>query len=156
MRVGHHNHIPIFLQVDEAVSKPPSPFKFNSHWLKDPKFKDLVQSEWKHIKIHMEYDAMFQFSESLNRIKRKIIEWAKGKYKDSQECQLWTLEEDIANIFKSNKNGVFSEEELGNFKQKKASNKVLLDWKEAKWRPNSKSDLVKVMQTIVSFTIMIK
>ena len=42
---------------------------------------------------------MFQFSDYLNRIKRKTIEQAKEKFKDYQEM-IRDVEEDIVNIFK--------------------------------------------------------
>ena len=68
---------------------------------------------------------MYQFSDNLKIIKRKTIEWEKIKFKYSQK-QVWILEEDIANIFNSNMNCIFSELELKNLNMKEDAKKELM------------------------------
>jgi hypothetical protein len=78
------NHVPICFQVGSVAYKPLSPFKYKSHCLIELEFKELVQSEWKHIDSQLEDSTTYQFSDNLKTIKGKSIEWAKAKYKDSQ------------------------------------------------------------------------
>ena len=40
---GISDHSPIFFEMRGRTRKPPSPFKFNSGWLKDSSFCDLVK-----------------------------------------------------------------------------------------------------------------
>jgi hypothetical protein len=40
------NHSVIVLELDNATSHPPSPFKFNSHWLEHLDYLHLMTSSW--------------------------------------------------------------------------------------------------------------
>jgi hypothetical protein len=43
---GESDHFPIFLELAGASRKPTSPFKFNSAWLKEESFLNLVKEVW--------------------------------------------------------------------------------------------------------------
>jgi hypothetical protein len=94
--------------VGDIIPKPPGPFKFTYHWPKDPKFRELVQNEGRHIDNQLEDLVVFHFSDILKGIKRKTIEWATIYFKDSLE-HIQSLEEDIENNYNSNMNGIFNE-----------------------------------------------
>jgi hypothetical protein len=83
-------------------------------------------SEWNHVDNIREDLAMFEFSDNLNTIKNKTMASEKSKYNDSQEH---ILEKYIVNIFKSNLNGIFNEEELENLKVKQPK-EICWTWKK--------------------------
>jgi hypothetical protein len=41
---GDSDHLPIILQLKKENNKPPSSFKFNSKWIEDKGFINLVRS----------------------------------------------------------------------------------------------------------------
>jgi hypothetical protein len=73
---GESNHHPIFLEVVGGSRKSMSPFKFNSAWLKEEEFLNLVKELWNPI-IQEEW-AMVQFSQNLF-LKKATIDWARKK-----------------------------------------------------------------------------
>lgn len=62
---GAFDHVPIFLQVEVFTSKPLGPFKFNSHWLLDQEFKEMVKNECKDYDNKAKDFTMFRFSDNL-------------------------------------------------------------------------------------------
>jgi hypothetical protein len=65
---GESDHHPIFLEVAGDSRKPSSPFKFNSAWLKEEEFLNLVKELWN--PIIQEERAMVQFSQNLKNLKK--------------------------------------------------------------------------------------
>lgn len=43
---GEYDHSWIILQIGSKNKKPPTAFKFNSTWLEDQEFCDIVRTEW--------------------------------------------------------------------------------------------------------------
>jgi hypothetical protein len=46
---GYLGSLPIFFELALGSKNPPSPFKFNSEWLKDEIFSTLVKDLWQPI-----------------------------------------------------------------------------------------------------------
>jgi hypothetical protein len=54
-----------------------SPFKFNSTWLKEEDFLNLVKEVW--IPMDRRDRVAVQFVQNLKRLKKDTMEWAKRK-----------------------------------------------------------------------------
>jgi hypothetical protein len=74
---GDSDHHPVFLEVSRRPKKPMSPFKFNSAWLQEEDFLNLVKEVW--IPIGQEGRVAVQFVQNLKRLKKATMEWAKRK-----------------------------------------------------------------------------
>ena len=66
---GESDHCPIFFEIQGRSRKPPSPFKFNPEWLKDPSFCQLVQDLWIPITYGSRHFAGVLFMDNLSRVK---------------------------------------------------------------------------------------
>jgi len=76
---GISDHCPIFLEFRGRRRKPPSPFKFNSSWLKEEGFQSLVKEMWNpHPQNSLEH-AGVHFYQNLKRLKEATISWAHAK-----------------------------------------------------------------------------
>jgi hypothetical protein len=60
---GESDHYPIFLEVAGNTRKPTSPFKFNSAWLKEEEFINLVKEIW--IPLTKKNGQLTQFAQNL-------------------------------------------------------------------------------------------
>lgn len=74
---GESDHNPIMLEIRSEVRKPPSPFKFNSAWISDPSFYDIVKSIWNPLSDRVGVWDGFSFMENLKRLKKRTLCWAK-------------------------------------------------------------------------------
>jgi hypothetical protein len=74
---GESDHYPIFLEVAGNTRKPTSPFKFNSSWLKEEEFINLVKELW--IPLNQDERAVVQFANNLKTLKQATIEWERKK-----------------------------------------------------------------------------
>ena len=74
---GESDHNPIMLEIRSEVRKTPSPFKFNSAWISDPSFCELVKSLWTPLCDVEGIRVGFSFMENLKRSKKKTLYWAK-------------------------------------------------------------------------------
>lgn len=79
------------LEIRSDVCKPASPFKFNSAWILDPGFCDLVKSLWIPMIDGDGARVGFSFMENLKRLKKKTLYWAKQK-KVEKDVELTELE----------------------------------------------------------------
>lgn len=73
---GESDHNPILLEISSDACKPPCPFKFNSAWISDPGFCDLVKSLWIPMNDGDGSRACFSFMENLMGMKKKTLCWA--------------------------------------------------------------------------------
>ena len=89
---GISDHCPIFLELRGARRKPPSPFKFNSSWMKDEGFHSLVKKMWNHRSQTSLEHAGLHFYQNLKCIKEATIAWAHAKRvtddKILRDCEL--------------------------------------------------------------------
>ena len=76
---GESDHCPIFFEIQGRSRKPPSPFKFNHKWLKEPSFCKLVQDLWIPISIGTKDLYGVLFMENISRVKQATITWAHAK-----------------------------------------------------------------------------
>ena len=72
---------------------PPSPFKFNPEWLKEPSFCKLVQDLWIPITPESQNFVGILFMDNLSRVKQTTITWAHRKRprddQDLRDCELF-------------------------------------------------------------------
>jgi hypothetical protein len=92
---GESDHHPIFLEVAGRPKKPASPFKFNSSWLQEEDFLNLVKEIW--VPIGQEDRVVVQFAQNLKRLKKAIVEWDKRK-KQNDEQELINIEASSSDI----------------------------------------------------------
>jgi hypothetical protein len=74
---GISYHSPILFELAPDPIKPPNPFKFNSSWLEDPNYLDLVRTNWTPLNENLPESPPLQFLENLKKIKKAIIAWRK-------------------------------------------------------------------------------
>ena len=63
------NHYPIWLEHDFGPKKPASPFKFNTTWLEDEVFQNLVKKNWMAFDPVVDPPTTIQFVENIKRIR---------------------------------------------------------------------------------------
>jgi hypothetical protein len=97
--------------------------------MKNEKFKTLVIENWNKYNPTDGNSTMFQFVESLKKVKKVIGEWAKLNFQNSQ----W-IKAQIAQLFNLNNSGIFSEEEKRMQKALEEKKTKFLEWEEAKRR----------------------
>eukprot|EP00253_Pinus_taeda_P023046 PITA_23046 len=72
---GISDHRPIYLETVDTYNKIKSPFKFNSTWLKDPSYIQLVTEYWQNNPIHEHEDHFAVSKEQFSSLiaKRTLI-----------------------------------------------------------------------------------
>jgi len=76
---GISNHRPIYLETVDNNNKIKSPFKFNSSWLKDPSYIQLVTDFWQNNRIMENENLTEGFIRKLTELKRVSKHWAHQK-----------------------------------------------------------------------------
>ena len=76
---GISNHLPIFLELRNGPTQPPSPLKFNKTWLKDESFTQLLTNLWIPFNNEGVQNVAFQFADNIKRVKGDIKVWAVGE-----------------------------------------------------------------------------
>jgi hypothetical protein len=77
---GDSDHYPIWLELDFGPKKPAIPFKFNTTWLEDEDFQNLVKENWMAFDPAVDPPATVQFVENIKRIKKLTLTWASEKH----------------------------------------------------------------------------
>lgn len=104
---GISDHHPIYLEISDTHYKIKSPFKFNSSWLQDPSFAQMVTEYWQNNPIRDGENLIEGFTRKLSELKRISKLWAHQKrLRDDQtlseaERIIATHEEDEGGIFPS-------------------------------------------------------
>eukprot|EP00253_Pinus_taeda_P004125 PITA_04125 len=82
---GISDHSPIYLEITALSIKPRAPFKFNSVWLHDLSFIEMVKAHWAHNPPSQHLSKAAAFYHKLLLLKNLTIKWAKDKNpKDNQ------------------------------------------------------------------------
>lgn len=95
---GESNHSPMFMEVVGSSLKHPSPFKFNSEWLKEESFLHLVKDNWSSFDQNYDIPIIVQFSRNLKKVKRAIVEWAHLKHQ-RDEHELLDIEIALQDLY---------------------------------------------------------
>lgn len=82
---GDSDHHPVFLHISNGENKPRSPFKFNSHWLKDEWFVKLLKDSWKVYEDNDLVTPTTHFTSNLKILKDVYICWSVEKH--AQDCK---------------------------------------------------------------------
>jgi hypothetical protein len=59
---------------------------------------------------------MFQFQANLKKVKLDTVQWAKEKFRNSQQ-DLVAVESHISQVYENNNSGIFSEDEVQKLKK---------------------------------------
>lgn len=100
-------HDPIVLQLDEGRSSIKYPFKFNSVWLEELEFVQLVRNHWGSLTNH-EFDSpMISMVFKLKSLKAIVIKWENAR-KTNPKDDLIQIESDLENIYSQNQSKIMS------------------------------------------------
>eukprot|EP01018_Ginkgo_biloba_P034237 Gb_24170 [translate_table: standard] len=118
--------------------KPPSPFKFNSNWLEQADFVNLIFEQWVPFDETLRESAALQFEANRKKVKQASIKWAHRK-KIKDEKDLATVEVDLEALYlqelAEHPNDFFK----GKVKEFEHRKSKLLANKEAAWRLKSRA-----------------
>jgi hypothetical protein len=67
--------------VEKEMRKPTSPFKFNSEWIKEESYTELVKTHWVPFDASSGEPTTIQFVENLKKVKKATVEWDSQKEK---------------------------------------------------------------------------
>jgi len=139
---GASDHFPIFLELQEGRSKPPSPLKFNKIWLKDPTFFELVKIIWEPFLHRGDLSSSFHFAKNISRIKKSIKAWAQAKLsRDDQELK--QIEESLVGIYDEEGGGHLNSSAKEILSGLEGRRNTLLREREESWRLKSRALWVK-------------
>jgi hypothetical protein len=135
---GVSDHSPILMEIATGPRKPPSPFKFNSEWLKEESFISLVKDHWMPFDANVGAQAGVQFVENIQRIKQATIAWARAKkQRDMQD--LIDIEATLQVIYDSEGGGFVSTTSKEELRELEGRRRKLLEEREAEWRLKSRA-----------------
>jgi hypothetical protein len=109
--------------MEGGPQKPATPFKFNSSWLKDESFQQLVKSNWIDIRDSEGNPTGIQFATNLKRIKKLVIPWEKTKQK-VEEQELQSIEEQLRLIQEDSDSGFITSSARDNLKRLEARRRL--------------------------------
>jgi len=130
---GISDHRPIFLEFSDIQNRIKSPFKFNSSWLKDPSYIQMVTDYWQSHPITEEENFSEGFIRKLSLLKRISKIWAHDKrLRDDQSLK--EAEEIIASR-EAEDGGIFPTQERKNLYMSliEKRSQILKD-REESWR----------------------
>eukprot|EP00253_Pinus_taeda_P029000 PITA_29000 len=139
---GILDHRPIFLEVEDRRQEHTAPFKFNSTWLRDLSYINLITNFWKSHAITEEEDPAIRFVKNLSEIKVLSRAWAHKK-REQEDLIISQAEQVIADL-ESQSEGTFTSLEQKTLYETltKQRAQVLKD-REASWRLRSKAIWLK-------------
>ena len=91
---GQSNHLPIFLELKNGPTKPPSPLKLNKTRLNDDSVKLLISSKWLPYDPSNQRIAAFQFAANIKNLKEAIKDWSMDKRR-REDIELKQVEKDL-------------------------------------------------------------
>lgn len=139
--VGHggiSDHSPVFLEFAFGPLRARPPYKFNSRWLLDPDYHNLVVHEWQHCDLLPDIEPARVINDNRNRIKGLTIKWVGAKRRMEWE-ELKRIELEISQLNESDQLGfrsIITKEHLISLE---ATRTKLLRQKEADWRLKSRA-----------------
>jgi len=139
---GVSDHNPIMLELKSGGSKPSSPFKFNSAWLKCDDYIALVSSSWAPYRQEEHGHAAIHFMKNLIKIKAVTKEWAKKK-RESEDQELRSIEANLGEYLMDVDGGFATVESRDRLLALEKRRQVLLEEKEARWRMKSRATWLK-------------
>ena len=130
---GESDHNPIILEIRIDAHKPPSPYKFNSAWISNPEFCDLVKSSWTLMLDDVDNREGFSFMENIKHLKKKTLYWAKKK-KMEEDAELLEIENWLKSNIGEESSSFFIEESKALLVCKEKRNREILKEREDLWR----------------------
>ena len=94
---GILDHLPIFLEIASISPYSRTPFKFNSTWLRDEDFHQLVKKIWQDSSHIRERSSTTYLAQNIFHLKKRTIEWAKAKKNKDKET-LRKIEVELARL----------------------------------------------------------
>eukprot|EP00253_Pinus_taeda_P032143 PITA_32143 len=139
---GISDHSPIYLEITGPPIKPRAPFKFNSIWLQDPSFIEMVKTHWAHNSSPQHHSKAPGFYQKFLLLKKLTIKWAKDKtQKDNQT--LTSVEADLAGLNDENNRGYINLEDKAHLIDLENKRAKILKEREETWRLKSRAIWLK-------------
>ena len=82
------SRVPIFLEILKNPSKPASPFKLCSAWLKNEEVIQIIQDNWIPFQVEEGSRETVHFYQNLARLKKNLKEWALNKKTQDDQALL--------------------------------------------------------------------
>eukprot|EP00253_Pinus_taeda_P033090 PITA_33090 len=135
---GISDHRPIFLETVDINNKIKSPFKFNSSWLKDPSYIQLVTDYWQNNPIRDHENLTEGFIRKLTKLKRISKHWAHQKrIRDDQTLK---EAERIITSYDDSSDGIFpNQESKEHYTSLVTKRSQILKEREESWRLRSRA-----------------
>ena len=135
---GKSDHSPIILEFECGPNRARPPYKFNSRWLRDPDYNQLVTRTWQHYRPTLDEDPGRVINENLLRLKTLTIQWVRNKKKQEREA-LHNIEVKIGSLNNGDLLGYSNEEARAQLFALEAEKAKLLKQKEEDWRLKSQA-----------------
>ena len=123
------DHMPVILQVDNEFRKVSYPFKFNSVWLEDTYFVDLVRTKWNGLLGTEILSPMDALSKKLKKLKILVEIWERKKKRETKD-DLVNLERDLDILYTSHPWGFEKEDETLLVMEKERRKLVIMNQEE--------------------------
>jgi hypothetical protein len=88
------DHAPVFFQMEIRPRYKPFPFKFNSDWLREKEFVDLVHKTWLDPMFRIEDNSQKRLLWKLQVLKNQTKSWIK-EFRERKLAKITSLESDI-------------------------------------------------------------
>jgi hypothetical protein len=133
---GESDHSPVWLELEGTPQKSAAPFKFNSSWINDERFQQLIRTNWTNLRETKDSPTGIQFAPNLKHLKKLVIPWAKPKQL-SEEQEVQTIEEKLILFQEDLETTFLSVEAHESLKTLEARRRILLAEQENSWRLKS-------------------
>jgi hypothetical protein len=131
------DHMPVILHLEQEIGKVCYPFKFNSVWLEEPEFVNLVRENWNGLLGNEILNPMDALVKKLKLLKSLVINWERKKKLEAKE-ELVKIEMDLDTMYTNFPEGFEKEEDKVLVLEKEKRKMVLLRQEEETWRQKSR------------------
>ena len=93
-----YDHMLMILHLEQEIGKVCYPFKFNSVWLEEPEFVNLVRERWNGMLGNETLNLMDALVKKLKLLKSLVINW-EGKKKLAAKEELAKIEMELDTLY---------------------------------------------------------
>jgi hypothetical protein len=129
--------MPIVLEAHHVGPRRGFPLKFNSEWIKEEDFCNLIHDIWSPLSEEEGIPYMQQFLKNLLNVKKATSAWEKN-YKLRQKELLEEVENKLGNLLIDRSIDSLQEVKVSLMKELMCKKNELLRQEESKWRQRSR------------------
>jgi hypothetical protein len=119
----------VILHLEQEIGKVCYPFKFNSTWLEEPEFVNLVREKWDGLLGNEILNPMDSLVKKIKILKSMVINWERKKKLEAKE-ELGNIEMDLDKLYTNFPGGFEKEEDKVLVLEKEKRKLVLLRQEE--------------------------